>query len=167
MESLLEVVDGSRARLDVLAQGSATGDDAARASWGCQSPLVPLTPAPTPPPKHPPVIGTAGGVSDGGVSAVRDEPLTSTEGTQADGWPLGTGHIGAAGIEVTQEEDVLRGSVLCPCPQTSRGSKGFLKSYQIPPGLPSTGRTAPSNGSRATQQLHAGTLPGWHPLQWV
>lgn len=35
VESLLEVVDGGRARLDVLAQRSAAGDDAARVSWGC------------------------------------------------------------------------------------------------------------------------------------
>lgn len=35
VESLLEVVDGSRAGLDVLAQRSAAGDDAAGASRGC------------------------------------------------------------------------------------------------------------------------------------
>lgn len=35
VEFLLEVVDGGRSRFDVLAQGGATGDDAAEASGGC------------------------------------------------------------------------------------------------------------------------------------
>lgn len=35
VESLLEIVDGGRARLDVLAQRGSTGDDAAGASQGC------------------------------------------------------------------------------------------------------------------------------------
>lgn len=41
LEFLLEVVDGGRSRFDVLAQGGATGDDAAEASGGL---LVPVSP---------------------------------------------------------------------------------------------------------------------------
>lgn len=84
--------------------------------------------SPHTPPRHPPVIGTVAGVGDSGVSTVGDEPLAGVQGAQADGWPLGAGHVGAVGIEVTQEEDVLWGSALCRCPQTLWGTKGSLKS---------------------------------------
>lgn len=63
---------------------------------------------PCPPPRHPPVVGAVG-AADGGVGAVRDEPLAGLEVAQADGGPLRRGHVGAVGVEVTQEEDVLRG----------------------------------------------------------
>jgi len=45
VESRLEVVDGGGARVDVLAQRGAAGDDAAGASRGCQRPPVPPEPA--------------------------------------------------------------------------------------------------------------------------
>lgn len=80
-----------------------------------------------PPPRHPPVVGAVG-VGDGGVSAVGDEPLAGVEGAQADGWPLSAGHVGAVGVEVTQEEDILQGNALCPYPRTLQVSKGSLNS---------------------------------------
>lgn len=46
-------------------------------------------------------------------------------------------------------------------PKILRGSKKPLL------GLPSTVGQAPSNGSRATQQIPAWTLPAWHPIRWV
>lgn len=79
-------------------------------------------------PRHPPVVGAVGGVGHGGVGAVRDEPLTGAEGAQADGRPLGAGHVGAVSIEITQEQDVLQGTALSPCPRTLQGRKGSLKS---------------------------------------
>lgn len=69
--------------------------------------LVPISPPHASPPhqplpRHPPVVGAVGGVGHGGVGAVGDEPLTGAEGAQADGRPLGAGHVGAVSIEITQ-----------------------------------------------------------------
>lgn len=129
VEFLLEVVDGGGARFDVLAQGGAAGDNAAEASGSVSaphsSPRQPPTAAPAP---LPPIVGAVGGVGHGGVGAVRDEPLAGAERAQADGRPLGAGHVGAVSVEIAQKDYVLRARVLCPCSCTLQGSEGSLKS---------------------------------------
>lgn len=90
---------------------------------GGQHPSDPRRQPPHPPPRHPPVVGAVG-AADGGVGAVRDEPLAGFVGAQADGGPLCLGHVGAVGIEVAQEEDVLRGSAALSPPEAAPGGTG-------------------------------------------
>ena len=80
------------------------GDKEKRSSWQQtesikHSPNQPLT--------HTPVVCTVSRVGDGGVLSVFDQPGETGVRVQSDPFPVLSGHVGAAGVEVTQEHHIL------------------------------------------------------------